>query len=65
VEPERGWSLEALVAETRAAVGHVGEDVTELRQDTRRLDDRLVQLMLVQLATLATAFASLIAAVLS
>jgi hypothetical protein len=65
VEPERVWSLEALVAETRATVGHVAEDVTGLRQDIRRLDDRLFQLMFVQLATLATALASLIAAVLS
>jgi hypothetical protein len=39
--------------------------VTGLRQDIRRLDDRLFQLMFVQLATLATALASLIAAVLS
>jgi len=61
VEPERGWSLEALVAETRATVGHVAEDLTGLRQDVRRLDDRLSQLMLVTLATLATALASLIA----
>jgi hypothetical protein len=65
VEPERGWSLEAVVAETRATVGHVAEDLTELRQDVRRLDDRLFQLMFVQLATLATALASLLAAVLS
>jgi hypothetical protein len=61
VEPERGWSLEALVAETRATVGHVAEDLTGLRQNVRRLDDRLSQLMLVTLATLATALASLIA----
>jgi hypothetical protein len=66
VEPERGWSLEALIAETRAATtGHVAEDLTGLRQDVRRLDDRLFQLMLVTLATLATALASLIANLLS
>jgi hypothetical protein len=61
VEPDRGGSLEALVAETRATVGHVAEDLTGLRQNVRRLDDRLSQLMLVTLATLATALASLIA----
>jgi len=61
VEPERGWSLEALICGTRATVGHVAEDLTGLRQDVRRLDDRLFQLMLVTLATLATALASLIA----
>jgi len=62
VEREHGWSLEALAAETRATTVHVAEDLTELRQDVRRLDGRLFQLILVQLATLATALASLVAA---
>jgi hypothetical protein len=61
VERDVGWSLEALVAETRANVGHLAEDVTELRQDVRRLDDRIFQLMLVTLATFATTIASLVA----
>jgi hypothetical protein len=63
VEPERAWSLEALVAETRADVRHVQVDVadlrTELRHDIRRLDGRVFQLLLVQLATLLTALGSL------
>jgi hypothetical protein len=62
VEREPEWSLEALVAETRAAAGHAAEDLTELRQDVRGLDDRLFHLILVQFATLATTLASLVAA---
>ncbi|HEX9381645.1 MAG TPA: hypothetical protein VF891_09105 [Gaiellaceae bacterium] len=65
MEPERGWSLEALVAETRATVGHLAEDMSGLRQDVRRLDDRLFQLMVLTLATLATVLASLVATILS
>jgi hypothetical protein len=66
VEPERAWTLEALVAETRADVRHLQSDVTELRADLRadvgRLDARVDQLFLVQLATLATALGTLITA---
>jgi hypothetical protein len=62
MERERGWSVEAVVAETRATVGHLAEDVTELRQDVRRLDGRLFQLLLAQLATLAAALGALLAA---
>jgi hypothetical protein len=66
---DRAWSLEALVAETRATVGHLAGDVSELRQefrgDIRRLDDRMFKLMLLQLGTLATTLASLVAALVS
>ena len=62
MEPERAWTLDALVAETRADVRHVQSDVTEIRTDVRRLDARIDQLFIVQLATLATALGSLIAA---
>lgn len=65
MERERGWSLEAVVAETRATVGHLAEDVTELRHDVRRLDGRLFLLLLAQLATLAAALGSLVAALAS
>jgi hypothetical protein len=65
VERDLGWSLEALVAGTHANVGHVTEDLAELRQDVRRLDDRLFQLMLVTVATLATTIASFIASLVS
>jgi len=37
----------------------------EFRTDIRRLDDRLFQLMLLQLGTLATALSALVAAVIS
>jgi hypothetical protein len=57
------------LAEVRATVVHLASDVADMRQefrtDTRRLDDRFFQLMLVQLGTLATALASLLAALLS
>jgi hypothetical protein len=65
MERERGWSVEAVVAETRATVGHLAENVTELRQDVRRLDGRLFQLLLAQLATLAAALGALLAALAS
>jgi hypothetical protein len=61
MERDLGWSLEAVVADTSATVGHVAEDLTEIRQDARRLDDRLFQLMLITLTTLATTIASLVA----
>ena len=64
MERERG-SVEAVVAETRATVGHLADDVTELRQDVRRLDGRLLQLLLAQLATLAAALGALLAALAS
>ena len=50
------------VAELRATVTHLGSDVREIKQDIRRLDNRIFQLMLAQLATLGTALASLVAA---
>ena len=62
MEPERAWTLDALVAETRADVRHVQSDVTEIRTDVRRLDARIDQLFIVQLATLAAALGSLITA---
>jgi hypothetical protein len=36
--------------------------MAEVKHDIRRLDDRLFQVLLIQLATLATAFGSLVAA---
>jgi hypothetical protein len=50
------------MAELRATVGHMSADIVEVKQDIRRLDDRFFQLMLLQLGTLATALASLVAA---
>jgi len=65
MEPDIGWSLEALVADTRAIAKHTAEDLTELRHDVRRVDDRIFQLMLLTVATLATALASLVTAIVS
>jgi hypothetical protein len=61
MERDIGWSLEAVLAETRATVGHLAEDMSELRRDVRCLDDRIFQLMLITLATLATTLATLVA----
>ena len=36
------------------------EDVTEVKQDVRRLDDRIFQLMLLQVGTLAATVASIL-----
>jgi hypothetical protein len=76
VEPEHSWSLEAVVAETRAEVRGLRSDVgelraevrseaAELRQDFRRLDDRFFQLFLLQVGTLVAALGSLATALLS
>ena len=54
------------MAELRVTVDHLGAQVADLRQevrsDIRRLDDRIFQLMLLQLGTLATALAALVTA---
>ena len=54
------------MAELRVTVGHLAAQVADLRQefrgDVRRLDDRIFQLMLLQLGTLATALAALVTA---
>jgi hypothetical protein len=61
------WRAEEV--ELRTSLSHLASEVTDTRQefrtDIRRLDDRLFQLMLLQLGTLATALASLVAALIS
>ena len=52
-------ALREEMAETRATVRHLSTDVAEIRQDTRRLDGRIDQVLLVQIATLLTALGSL------
>jgi hypothetical protein len=64
VEPEPAWSLEALVADTRVRVRHLEDEMTAVRQDLRRLDDRLFNVVLLQFATLAGTLASILAALL-
>jgi hypothetical protein len=64
VEQARGEA-----GELRASVSHLASEMADMRQefrtDIRQLDDRIFQLMLLQLGTLATALASLVAALAS
>jgi hypothetical protein len=54
------------MAEVRTTTAHLSAAaMAEVKQDLRRLDDRLFQLMLLQVGTLATALASLVAALVS
>jgi hypothetical protein len=62
VEHEREWPLDVVVAELRADVRHLAADVAGMRVDIRRLDERLFQLLLGQVATLAAALGALVAA---
>jgi hypothetical protein len=53
------------MVEIRATVTHLSADLAEVKQDLRRLDDRVFQSMLLQIGTLATALAALVANILS
>lgn len=57
------------LVELRAGMLHLSSELADMRQefrtDNRRLDDRIFQLMLLQLGTLTTALASLVAAFVS
>ena len=53
------------MAEARTNIAHLAGDMSEVKQDLRRLDDRLFQLLLLQVGILATALASLVAALVS
>jgi hypothetical protein len=53
------------VAELRAGFVHFSSDMAGVKHDIRRLDDRLFQVMLLQIGTLAAALASIAAAVIS
>jgi hypothetical protein len=52
-------------AEMRTSITHIQGDIAELKLDFRRVDDRLFQLTLLQLGTLATALVAIVAAVLT
>ena len=65
MEPEHAWSLEAVVADTRAVVMHLSSDMVEVKHDIRRLDHRIFPMLVMQVATLATALGSLVAALVS
>ena len=53
------------VAELRANMRHMSSDMGEMKQDIRRLDDRIFQVLLVQLATLTGTLGSLIVALIA
>ena len=57
------------LAELRAGMSYLSSELADVGQEfrtgIRRLDDRIFQLMLLQLGTLATALASLVAALVS
>ena len=65
MEPRRDWGLDAVVAELGADLRHLASDVTELKQDVRRIDGRVFQMLVLQVATLATLAAALVTALLS
>jgi hypothetical protein len=65
MEPKRDWGLDAVVAELGADLRHLASDVTELKQDVRRIDGRVFQMLILQVATLATLVASLVTALAS
>jgi hypothetical protein len=52
-------------AEMRSTMGHMQTDVSELKLDVRRLDDRVFQVVLLQLGTLAARLVAIVAAVLT
>lgn len=49
----------------RISVAHLQNDTSEIKQDIRRLDDRIFQMVLLQLGTLAAILASIAATVLA
>ena len=62
MEHERDWPPDVALGELRADVRHLMGSASEIRQDIRRLDDRVFQVVLVQLGTLVSAVGALIAA---
>ena len=53
------------VAQLRVGFAHLSSQTSGVKQDLRRLDDRIFQVLVIQLATLATALGSLVAALVS
>lgn len=65
MEPKRDSGLDAVVAELGADLRHLASDVTELKHDVRRIDGRVFQMLILQVATLATLVAALVTALVS
>jgi hypothetical protein len=53
------------IAALRVSVAHVSTDMAEVRHDIRRVDDRVFQVVLLQLGTLAATLTSIVASVLA
>jgi hypothetical protein len=53
------------IAALRVSVAHLSTDTADVKHDIRRLDDRLFQVVLIQLGTLAATLASIVASVLA
>ena len=60
---ERPRDVVEEIAGVRVSVAHLQTDMSEVKQDLRRLDDRVFKLVLLQLATLAAVLASVAASV--
>ena len=65
MDAKRDSGLDAVVAELGADLRHLGSDVTELKQDVRRIDGRVFQMLVLQVATLATLVGALVTALVS
>jgi len=48
----------------RATAAHTSSGLAEVKQDVRRVDDRVFQVLLIQIVTLAAVLGSIVAAVL-
>jgi hypothetical protein len=53
------------IAALRVSLAHVHSDMADVKHDIRRLDDRVFQVVLLQLGTLAATLASIGASVLA
>jgi hypothetical protein len=62
---ERARDVFEEIVALRVSVAHLQNDTTEVKQNIRRVDDRIFQLLLLQVGTLATALASLVALLVS
>ena len=65
MDAKRDRSVDAVVAELGADLRHLASNVTELEQDVRRIDGRVFQMLILQVATLATLVAALVTALVS
>jgi hypothetical protein len=62
---ERPRDVSEEIAALRTSVAHLHGDMADVKHDIRRLDDRVFQVVLLQLGTLAATLASIAASVLA